>query len=171
MLKRLPDPPAAFDDKTGSMTFDLRQHLSGSIKSEGVIFGPTGRLVSRFVADMEGEWDGNRGQLREAFRFASGATEQRCWSITLRDDGRYTATAGDIIGQAGGVIEGTSVKSLYRLKLGADAGNHIVSVEDWMYLSESGVILNRSKFRKFGIKVGELFATLRPVSGTPSSDL
>ena len=171
MLKRLPDPPVQTGDITGALSFDLRQHLSGTIKSEGVIFGPMGRVVSRFVADMQGEWNGNEGQLREAFRFASGATEQRCWSIMLHDDGLFTATAGDIIGQAQGMIEGTSAKSLYRLKLGADAGNHIVSVEDWMYLSENGVILNRSKFRKFGIKVGELFATIRPVPRTTPSEL
>ena len=34
---------------------------------------------------------------------------------------------------------------------------------DWMYVQPDGVILNRSQFRKFGIKVAELFCTIRPM--------
>ena len=32
-----------------------------------------------------------------------------------------------------------------------------------MYLMENGTIMNRSQFRKFGIKVAELVATMRRV--------
>jgi hypothetical protein len=31
-----------------------------------------------------------------------------------------------------------------------------------MYLTSNGSIMNRSQFRKFGIKVAELVATMRP---------
>jgi hypothetical protein len=41
--------------------FDLRQHLNGPLLCEGVIYGPTGRVSSRFVADFEAKWDGNTG--------------------------------------------------------------------------------------------------------------
>ena len=34
--------------------------------------------------------------------------------------------------------------------------------DDWMYLMENGTIINRSQFRKFGVKVAELVATMRP---------
>ncbi|MEM7321134.1 MAG: DUF3833 family protein, partial [Pseudomonadota bacterium] len=33
---------------------------------------------------------------------------------------------------------------------------------DWMYLAPNGTIVNRSQFRKFGIQVAELVATMRP---------
>jgi hypothetical protein len=32
-----------------------------------------------------------------------------------------------------------------------------------MYLAPNGTIVNRSQFRKYGLKVAELVATLRPV--------
>ena len=32
----------------------------------------------------------------------------------------------------------------------------------WMYLSDNGTILNRSQFRKFGIRGDEMVATMRP---------
>ena len=43
-----------------------------------------------------------------------------------------------------------------------DSGGHTLDVTDWLYLAENGAILNRSEMRKFGIKVAELVATMRP---------
>ncbi len=73
--------------------FDLRTHLSGPILCEGVIYGPTGRVASRFVADMEGTWDGNTGLLKERFRYDSGRTQDRFWKLTLGNDGTIRAEA------------------------------------------------------------------------------
>lgn len=52
---------------------------------------------------------------------------------------------------------------LYRLKLPEDAGGHVLKTVDWMYLAPDGTIINRSQFRKFGIKVAELVATMRRI--------
>ena len=38
----------------------------------------------------------------------------------------------------------------------------MLSTVDWMYLTPNGTIMNRSQFRKYGIKVAELVATMRP---------
>ena len=46
---------------------------------------------------------------------------------------------------------------------GDHAGGWVLDVTDWMYLMENGTIINRSQFRKFGIKVAELVATMRQV--------
>lgn len=40
----------------------------------------------------------------------------------------------------------------------------MVAVTDWMYLADNETIVNRSQFRKFGFKVAELVATMRPVA-------
>jgi hypothetical protein len=144
--------------------FDLRQHLSGPIQSEGVIFGPTGRVASRFVAEMEGSWNGTTGTLAEAFRYDSGSVQHRAWTLALGPDGQVTATAPDVVGQGTGRVEGPSVMLRYRIRLTPEAGGHVLDVTDWMYLMENGTIMNRSQFRKFGIKVAELVATMRPVT-------
>ena len=60
-----------------------------------------------------------------------------------------------------GIAEGAAVQLKYRIKLDADAGGHVLDVVDWMYVMENGTIMNRSQFRKFGIKVAELVATMR----------
>jgi hypothetical protein len=143
--------------------FDLRQHLSGPILCEGVIYGPTGRVTSRFVADMVGTWDGNVGTLRETFRYDSGAVQERCWTLSLGNDGRIRAEAPDVVGTGQGVVEGPSVEMKYNIRLDASAGGHVLAVTDWMYLMENGTIMNRSQFTKFGITVAELVATMRRV--------
>lgn len=142
--------------------FDLRRHLNGPMICEGVIYGPTGRVASRFVADMEGRWDGNTGTLAEYFRYDSGLVQDRCWTLRLGNDGAIVADAPDLVGSGQGHAEGPAVVLRYRIKLDSAAGGHELDVTDWMYLMENGSIMNRSQFRKWGVKVAELVATMRP---------
>ena len=142
--------------------FDITQHFRGPITCEGMIFGPTGRMTSRFVADMEGSWNGESGSLKEYFTYATGAKQMREWHLSMGENGYFTATADDVIGVAQGRQSGATVRMKYRLKLDEDAGGHVLDVTDWMYLMENGVIMNRSEMRKFGFKVAELVATIRP---------
>ncbi len=142
---------------------DIRKHLSGPIRCEGVIYGPTGRVTSRFLADMEGRWDGNRGVLAEHFTYDSGTRQDREWRLTLGNDGRVTAEADDLVGMGEGQQEGAALRLSYTIRLPASAGGHALQVTDWMYLVDEKTIVNRSQFRKFGIKVAELVATMRRV--------
>ena len=142
---------------------DLRSALNGDILCEGVIYGPGGRVTSRFVADMKAEWSGNRCTLSEVFRYDSGRTQHREWSFTLGNDGRIRATAADVPGEGQGRQSGCAVQLRYRIRLPEEAGGHVLKVNDWMYLTANGTIINRSQFRKFGIKVAELVATMRRV--------
>ncbi|GGE38714.1 DUF3833 domain-containing protein [Actibacterium pelagium] len=142
--------------------FDVRTHLNGPLLSEGVIYGPTGKVVSRFVAKMHGTWEGNRGRLTEEFTYSSGDTQNRAWELEIGNDGEIRAKAEDIIGTGTGKQSGSAVQMKYRIKLAEDAGGHVLNVTDWMYLTDNGVIMNRSEMRKYGLKVAELVATIRP---------
>lgn len=152
--------PADYADDMGQ-AFDLRTHLNGPMICEGVIYGPTGRVTSRFVADMEARWDGNRGVMKEHFRYDSGSEQHRQWTLILGNDGHIRATAPDLVGEGHGQQSGTTVQLRYRIRLDDDAGGHVLDTTDWMYLAPNGTIVNRSQFRKFGIKVAELVATMR----------
>jgi len=151
--------------------FDMRRHLSGPLSMEGVIYGPTGRVVSRFHADAKGDWQGHTGTLSESFHYDTGTRQKRKWTLTLHDDGRIEATAPDVIGTGEGRVSGNTVNLNYRIRLAPEAGGHILSATDWMYLAPNGVILNRSQFRKFGVLVAELIATVRPVSAKETQSL
>lgn len=156
------EPATAYADTAPQI--DLRHHLNGPILCEGMIHGPTGRLASRFTARMHGRWDGAQGVLEENFTYDTGNNQTREWRLRLGNDGTFTATADDVIGEAKGEFSGATIRMSYRLRLPENAGGHVLSVTDWLYLTDTGVILNRSEMRKFGVKVAELSAVMRPSS-------
>ncbi len=156
----LAQSPADYADDTGPQ-FDVRTHLNGPLICEGVIYGPTGRVTSRFVGEFEARWDGNQGVMDEHFRYESGAEQHRQWQLTLGNDGRIRATAPDVVGEGEGHQSGATVRLCYRIRLPEDAGGHVLDTVDWMYLAPNGTIVNRSQFRKFGFTVAELVATMR----------
>ncbi|WP_050605180.1 DUF3833 family protein [Ruegeria sp. 6PALISEP08] len=150
-------------DYTGTgPVFSLKEHLNGEILSEGLIYGPNGKMSNNFVARMVGEWNGNSGTLFEYFTYSNGKQMSRKWYLTLGTGNTFTAMADDIVGEGQGIMSGSTVKLTYRIILPEDAGGHTLDVTDWMYLTEHGVIMNRSEMRKFGLKVAELVATMRP---------
>ncbi|AHD02091.1 DUF3833 family protein [Leisingera methylohalidivorans] len=143
--------------------FVLNKHLSGEFMSEGLIFGPSGKMTSSFVAKMVGDWDGDTGTLSEEFTYSNGVTQSRKWFLTLGPGSTFTATAEDLAGEAQGVVSGSTVRLSYEIILPDSAGGHVLKATDWMYLTANGVIMNKSEMRKFGLKVAELAATIRPV--------
>ncbi len=150
------------EDYADGPTFDIRKVLNGPLVCDGIIYGPTGRVSSRFVAEFEAEWTGNSGIMREHFRYDSGVSQDREWRLTVDEDGRIKADADDLVGPGTGQQTGSGVQLTYTIRLPESAGGHALNVTDWMYLLENGTIMNRSQFRKFGFKVGELVATMRP---------
>lgn len=142
--------------------FDIRTHLNGPMICEGVIYGPTGRVSSRFVGAFDCRWEGNRGVMNEHFRYDDGSEQTRAWDLTLGNDGRIRALADDVEGEGTGQQAGNAVLLNYRFKLPEKSGGHVLDTVDWMYLAPNGTIINRSQFRKYGVKVAELVATMRP---------
>ncbi|RZW00105.1 MAG: DUF3833 family protein [Rhodobacteraceae bacterium] len=151
------------DYAAATRTFDLVRHLDGRMICEGVIFGPTGRVSSRFVADVLVTWDGDSGRMSERFQYSSGETQLREWRLTILANGRIQAEADDLVGIGEGEVSGAGLRLTYRIRLPEGSGGHILDAIDWMYLIDNGTIINRSQFRKYGIKVAELVATIRPV--------
>ncbi|WP_420585679.1 DUF3833 domain-containing protein [Ruegeria sp.] len=149
--------------------FKMKEALNGEILSEGLIYGPNGKMSNSFVARMVGEWNGNTGTLAEYFTYSNGKQMTRKWYLTLGTGNTFTATADDIVGEGKGIITGATVKLTYKIILPEDAGGHTLDVTDWMYLTENGAIMNRSEMRKFGLKVAELVATMRPAPDTKAA--
>lgn len=151
---------APADYAAGAPAFELSEVLNGPLVSSGVIYGPTGRVATRFAAEMQGTWGAEGGTLAESFRFDSGRQLDRVWHIVLGADGRFTATADDVVGIGEGEAVGSAAVLRYRLRL--PEGGREVDVTDWLYLGPDGVIVNRAQFRRFGILLGEIVGTIRP---------
>lgn len=151
------------DDYAFGEEFDIRKVLNGPLACEGIIYGPTGRVTSRFVARFDASWDGNTGVMKEVFNYDSGNVQHREWYLTLEDGGAIKADANDLVGTGRGQQSGNAVLLSYKIKLSDEAGGHVLDAQDWMYLMSNGTVMNRNQFRKFGFKVAELVATMRPM--------
>ena len=147
--------------KCDSKIFDIRKVLEGNLVAEGMVYGISGRLSSTFTAQFLGNWVNNEGSFIENFQFSTGKNQIRKWNLIIDSNGKIIGTADDIIGKAVGQQYGSAVMLSYKLKLSEDLGGHVIKVIDWMHLLENDTIFNRSEFRKFGFKVGELVATFR----------
>ena len=159
--------PRNYANKTP--VFDIREQLTGDMICEGIIYGTCGRVNSRFVATMRAEWDGDTCRMTEHFTYDSGTKQDREWTLQVLPDGKSIANAPDLRGQGSGQQAGSAVQLKYTIELPASAGGYVLNVVDWLYVLDNGSIMNRSQFRKFGIKVAEMVATIRPTDsgGTP----
>ena len=136
---------------------DIRQYLSGDIKAWGILQDRKGKVTRKFVVEMTGVWDGDNGTLTEHFEFDDGQKDKRIWKINFSDDNNFTATAGDVVGNAIGSQYGSAMQMDYILDLEVDEGKRYkVKLDDWMYLIDEKTLVNKSKIKKFGIT----FATL-----------
>lgn len=135
---------------------DLAQYFNGHVVAHGIFQDRTGQVVRRFTVDMQGQWEGNQGILDEHFSYSDGKKERRVWRLTKGADGRYTGTADDVVGIANGQAAGNAFRWGYTLRLPVDGKLYDVQFDDWMYLVDDQVMLNRATMTKFGIRLGEV---------------
>lgn len=140
---------------------DLREYFDGEIEAYGMFQNRSGRVIKRFTVAVSGSWSGNVGTLEEDFVYSDGTTERRVWTITKIDEHNYVGTAGDVIGEAKGTAYGNALRWRYVLALDVDGKVYHVDFDDWMYLVDENVMLNRSEMRKFGFRIGEVTLAFR----------
>ncbi len=135
---------------------DLRQYFDGEIEAQGMFQNRSGEVVRRFTVAIKGSWQGNVGTLEEDFFYSDGTTDRRVWTITRIDEHNYIGTADDVIGEATGKAYGNALRWRYVLALDVDGKTYKVDFDDWMYLIDEKIMLNRSEMRKFGFRLGEV---------------
>jgi len=135
---------------------NLKTYFTGSIKAWGLIQNRSGVVTRRFDVTMNGSWEGDVGILEEQFQYYDGETQKRVWTITKTADNRYVGKAADILDQATGELEGSAMRWAYQMDLPVGDTTYRITFDDWMFLMNDGVLINRSYLKKFGITVAEL---------------
>lgn len=162
----------------------LREYFNGRVEAHGMFQNRFGKVVKRFTVTMDCVWRGDEGVLDESFAFSDGSTQRRVWKLKALPDGRFIGTADDVVGIAQGEQRGNAFQWNYTLRiagppqdarapsgggddaparsLGANKPQPVddtvyeVQMDDWMYLVDAKVMLNRAVMSKFGIRVGEV---------------
>jgi hypothetical protein len=138
----------------------LSEYFNGKIKAYGIFTDRSGKVVKRFTVDISSNWkiiDGvNTGTLDESFVYSDGTTQKRIWTIKETSQNQYEGTAADVKGVAIGNAAGNALNWRYTLLLPVDGKPVEVQFNDWMYLVNQQVMLNRAQMSKFGIYLGEV---------------
>jgi len=146
--------PADYAKETPRL--DLRSYFNGPLTAHGIFTDRGGKVVRRFTVKMVGTWTGNQGVLEEDFSYSDGTKERRVWRLTDQGSGRYIGRADDVIGEAIGIAAGNALNWRYTLALKVDGKTIEVQFDDWMYLMDERVMLNKAAMSKFGIYLGEV---------------
>jgi Protein of unknown function (DUF3833) len=148
--------PTPADYAGQSPKLELRRYFNGPLVAHGVFSDRSGKVLRRFEVQMVGRWSGAEGVLEEDFRYSDGRTERRVWRLTDHGGGRYSGRADDVVGVAVGVAAGNALNWRYTLALPVDGRVIEVQFDDWMYLMDERVMLNKAVMSKFGIRLGEV---------------
>ena len=157
MLLSACSTPQTLDDYAAmEPKVDLKSYFTGPIKAWGIIQEPSGKVISRFDVTMFGSWKGDVGTLKEEFAYYDGTKQERVWTITKNGDGTYEGKASDIIDTASGETKGNAVRWAYEMNVPVKGDTYRIKFDDWMWLMNDGVMINRSYLKKFGFTVAEL---------------
>ena len=157
--------PTPADYASQTPVLDLREYFNGKLLAHGIVTDRSGRVIQRFTVQMTGTWQGDKGTLDEQFSYADGRREQRIWRLVRGADGRYTGQADDVVGQAQGQARGNALNWRYTLRVPVEGSTWDIDFDDWMFLVDPQVMLNRAVMRKFGFRVGEVLLSFQRLPG------
>jgi Protein of unknown function (DUF3833) len=148
--------PTAADYAAEKPLLDLKTYFNGDLVAHGIFTDRSGKVARRFTVQMTGTWQGNQGVLDERFTYSDGKTERRVWRLTDLGGGRWSGRADDVVGEAVGLAAGNALNWRYTLRLPVGDKVYDVQFDDWMYLMDDKVMLNKAVMSKFGIRLGEV---------------
>ncbi len=136
--------------------FDLFGYFEGQTRAWGMFQDRFGEVRRRFTVEITGQRKGDQLILDEHFRYADGQTQRRVWSIERLDEHHFQGRADDVVGLAQGTAYGNALNWRYDLLLEVDQRQWQVSFNDWMFLQDDKVLINRAKVSKYGFTIGEV---------------
>jgi len=149
--------PIDFKDKKPRLI--IEKYLSGNVKAYGILQNRSGKVTRKFIADLDGKWDGKQLILDEKFNWNDGEIQTRQWQITKIDDHHYEGIADDVVGTAKGFSYGPAFKFEYVLLVPVKGKTINITFDDWIFMQDEKVAINRATMTKFGFKVAELTVT------------
>lgn len=135
---------------------DITRYFNGTLDAHGMFQDRAGAVIKRFTVVMRCSWQGDTGTLDEDFTYADGSRQKRVWTIRKTGANSFSATAPDVVGTATGVVAGNALRWKYVLAQPVGEKVYNVDMEDWMFLIDDKVMLNRTTMSKFGVDLGSV---------------
>jgi hypothetical protein len=144
----------------------LEQYFSGKLVGHGMVMDRSGEVTRRFVVKIEGTLGKNASgadtlTLDEKFDWSDGKKETRIWTLTRVASGEWAGTAADVVGSAVGKVAGNALQWRYVLALPYKESTLNLDFDDWMFLIDDKVMLNKAVFSKYGVRLGEILISFQ----------
>ena len=134
----------------------LEEYFDGKLIGHGVFMDRGGEVKRRFVVVITGTVDADTITLDEQFTWSDGVKDSRVWTLKRAGANQWQGTARDVVGVADGKIAGNALNWRYVLALPVDGRTYHMNFDDWMYLVDEKVMINKAVMRKFGFRLGEV---------------
>ena len=144
--------------------FSLEDYFSGKTEAWGLFHDRFGNLKRSFKVDITGTLSGNELTLDERFLYDDGEEDQRIWKIKLLGNNKYSGTADDVVGSAIGEASGNALNWKYKLNLKIKDSTVKVDFDDWMFLQDRNILMNRAEVKKWGLNIGVVTITFLKIN-------
>lgn len=153
--------PSLEDASLSTRELELEEFFDGRLVAHGQFQDIFGTVRRQFVADIRGDWDGERLRLVEDFTYEDRSTERRVWTLRKTGEETWEGTAPGVIGVAKGVETGDRFNWRYTIDLPVPAADGTaetvrVTFDDWMWLLGEDRLFNRAYMKRFGVDVGDV---------------
>jgi len=148
----------SFDAKLPVLTPET--YFLGNTFGQGQFYDRFARIQTTFTVQLSGkpsEKDPSVFLLDEVLTYESGESSARTFEIKKISDHQYEVRCPDIVGVGTITAYGNALQWKYKLKQKIGASVWTLSFDDWMFLKDDNLVLNRAKASKFGLELGEVF--------------
>jgi hypothetical protein len=147
-------------------TLKLEEYFSGKLVGHGMVMDRGGAVTRRFVVSITGTLskDASGAEtlvLDEKFDWSDGKKETRVWTLRRVAAGEWSGTAADVVGSAVGKVSGNALQWRYVLALPYKDTTLNLDFDDWMFLIDNKVMLNKAVFSKYGVRLGEILISFQ----------
>jgi hypothetical protein len=149
-----------------SPAFDLPSYFNAPVVAHGMVQDRRGKVRRLFTATIEGRWENTeKGTLYEEFLFDDGEKQTRTWILTRTSANTWKGTAEDVIGVATGEQFGNAMRWTYQMDVKTKGRTWRLTFDDWLYLQNETLLLNKATMSKYGVPVGELTLVMEKRQG------
>ena len=150
--------------KGSQPTLTLEDYFEGKTEAWGMFHDRFGNLKRTFKVDITGTIESNTLTLDEKFLYDDGEQDSRVWTIKILGNNQYSGTASDVVGEATGISEGNALNWKYKLNLKVGDSTILVDFDDWMFLQDRNILMNRAEVKKWGINIGVVSITFLKIN-------
>ena len=150
--------------KGSKPTLTLEDYFEGKTEACGMFHDRFGNLKRTFKVDITGTIESNTLTLDEKFLYDDGEQDSRVWTIKILGNNQYSGTASDVVGEATGISEGNALNWKYKLNLKVGDSTILVDFDDWMFLQDRNILMNRAEVKKWGLNIGVVSITFLKIN-------